>query len=140
MHKKYVHVGSSAVHKIQDKNRPPESKSPDSVYFITNFAPVLFPPLTPLARLIWLHCASKFGIFPAPAFIVLVGTAHSNPIAGRTVQHRLKLIAAVAPRVVMAPLWTLFRLLTIEGKLPINTLPTFVPSVERPLTFINVTS
>ena len=89
---------------------------------------------------ILLHCASKFGILTAPAFVALAEAAQRDPIASKTVQHRLKLTAAVVSWVVITPLWTLLRLLTMDGKLPIKTFREFVPSVERPLTFIKVAS
>ena len=75
--------------------------------------------------------------------VALVATAaavQSAPIAGRTVQHRLKLTAAVASFVDIAPVWTLLRLLTMLPKFPIKTVPAFLPATESPVTFMRVAS
>lgn len=115
--------------------------------------------LEPLAQLIWLHCASRFGIAITPAFVAFAAaygnklafspaffhldrrlTVHKDPIAGKTVQHRLKLTAAVASGVLITPLWTLLRLLTIDGKLPIRMRPALTPALDIAGTFISVAS
>jgi len=59
-------------------------------------------------------------------------------MAGSTVQHRLKLIAAVASCVVIAPFWILCKLLTMLGKLPIKTVPALTPVLGSAVTFIRV--
>jgi hypothetical protein len=52
----------------------------------------------------------------------------------------LKLTAAVESWVVMAPLWILFKLLMMLGKLPIKTVAALTPNFGSADTFIRVAS
>jgi hypothetical protein len=99
------------------------------------------PPLTPLEQLIWEHWSSNIGMLTVPCIFVAVAAAcHSIPIAGRTVQQRLKFTAAVASFVDMEPAETALRFEMMKGKFPIRILPAFWPEVERLVTFIMVAS
>lgn len=59
---------------------------------------------------------------------------------GSTVQHRLKLTAIVASSVVMTPVFTFWRLETMEGKLAMRTLADLIPAGERLGVFMRVAS
>ena len=52
----------------------------------------------------------------------------------------MKLTAAVASWVVIAPFWILCKLQTILGKLPIKTVPALTPVLGSAVTFIKVPS
>lgn len=73
-------------------------------------------------------------------FIAVEEVDHNMPIAGRTVQHRLKFTAAVASLVDMTPCITELRFDTMEGKFPIRTLPAFTPIAGRAVVFMSVAS
>lgn len=76
----------------------------------------------------------------APNDFEFVAAVHNVEMAGRTVQHRMKLTAEVPWSVVITPACTFTKLLTILGKFPIKILPALTPSGERDGTFISVAS
>jgi len=78
-----------------------------------------------------------FGI-DTPDFVWFVDEAYYVTMAGRTVQHLLKLTALVASWVVMAPLRILSELLKMLGTLPIKTVGALIPDLGSADAFIKV--